>query len=180
MRTVREALIAFAAEARVDPEEYLRVRLGGCVGPTVPERYRRLVMEVVCRLPEDWDAHATWSVEASEEQNVRGYASALREEEAEGDIEESDQIWTVTLYPALLNRLSDAACQWVIAHELSHVASGLPTGSIVIGGKPHTRVKGTVDRYVEAPERNVCEDAADGRVLDWGFSMELDAFLRED
>jgi hypothetical protein len=183
MRNVREALIAFAAEAGVDPEqyeEYLGVYLAAHIAPEVPERYRRLVQEILWRLPEGWDERAEWSVDVSPEETPRGYASVRREEEGEGDTSDSIQLWVVTLYPALLDRLSDAACRWAIAHEFGHVASGLPTGSIVIDGKPHTRVKGTPDFYEEAPDKAMQEAAANQLAVKWGFSEEFAAFLRED
>ncbi len=57
--------------------------------------------------------------------------------------------YVITIYPSLLDRLSDSACRWVFAHECAHIASKLRSGSIVIGGKPYTRLCG--DEYVEAP-----------------------------
>ena len=88
------------------------------------------------------------------------------------------QTWEITLYPGLLNPLSDSACRWVIAHEFGHVASGLSTGSVVIGGHPFTRVKGAVDCYEEAPQQEH-EDAANTIALNWGFKTEEEAFLDE-
>ena len=100
-----------------------------------------------------------------------------REEEGEAEVE---QLWAVTLYPALLERLSDAACRWAIAHEFGHVASGLPMGSIVIKGKPMTKIKGTKDEYEEAPSKDDQEDVAEKIALEWGFSGELTTFLAEE
>ena len=48
----------------------------------------------------------------------------------------------------------------------------------MIGNKAYTRAGG--DLYVEAPAKNVHEDAADGIALDWGFDREIQAFLNED
>ncbi len=178
--TVLEGLKAYTEEMGVAPEDlpqveeaYLASRTAGILS----ERYRRLTQEVLCRLPWEWDVHCTWVIEESEKRSPQGYGSAHREEEGEGDCE---QFWVVTLYPAMLDRLSDAACRWVIAHELAHVASGLPTGSIVIRGKPHTRIKGTVDEYQETASKVVHEDTADEIALEWGFSEEMQALLAED
>lgn len=101
--------------------------------------------EVLWRLPDGWDQHAHWYVEVGEEGSPLGPGSARRREEEEDD--EGYQYWDVNLYPALLDRLSDPACRWVIAHELAHVASGIPTGSVVLGGRLYTRIKGTGDQY---------------------------------
>ena len=73
-------------------------------------------------------------------------------------------MWELWLYPPHLDRLSDAACRAVMAHEFAHVASGLPSGIIKIRGK----------RYSES------KDATDMIVLEWGFSEECQALLRED
>ena len=80
----------------------------------------------------------------------------------------------------LLNRLSDPACRYAIAHELGHVASGLPQGSILIEGKPHTKVKGTTDEYEEAPATEDQEDVAEKIAMEWGFTGELTTWLKED
>ncbi len=177
MGTVRDSLPRIAAQFGVDPDEYARFYLDRVIAPTAPERYRRLVADVLWRLPEDWDAARTWGVEFSDDPGPRGYASARREEEGEGEIE---QLWFVTLYPALLDRLSDAACRWVIAHELGHVASGLPHGSVLIEGKPYTKVKGTTDEYEEAPATEDQEDVASKIAMEWGFTGELTVWLKED
>lgn len=90
---------------------------------------------------------------------------------------EPDQGWIVTLYRRNLDTLSDAAVGWVIAHELAHVASGLQTGSIVVGGVPLTQTgRG---QYNPAPSQETHEDAADGIAFQWGFSNELQSYLTE-
>jgi hypothetical protein len=181
MRTVLEAWQNIAREAGANDEEtirsYVRVRLATHLDPSLPSRYARLTTEVLFRLPEGWDDKRTWSVTPGRKQSPKGYAYALREEEGEG---ETEQLWSMTLLPSLLDKLSDSAVHWVIAHEFGHIASGLPTGSLGIEGTAHTRVKGTVDRYEPAPEKAIHEDAADSIALSWGFSEELHAFLRED
>jgi len=178
--TVPEGLKAIAKEIGIDSEafpEFERVWIGSRINDSLPERYRRLTQEELYRLPWDWDRNCEWSVVGSDRRDPSGYGSVLRFEEGEGDY---IQEWEVTLYPAMLDLLSDGACRWVIAHELAHVASGIPTGSVVIDGKAATRIKGTVDQYQEAPSKAVHEDAADQIALEWGFSGEMQALVVED
>ena len=177
MTTHREALLRLAEESGTEPDEFLRVYLGSHFHPGVPERYRRLVADVLWRLPEAWDAAREWSVEISSETTPRGYASARHEE---GTEEETEQSWIVTLYPALLDQLSDAACRYVIAHEVGHVASGLTQGSIKIKGKWYSKIKGTRDQYEEASTSEDHEDVAEKIAIEWGFSSDLTTFLKED
>ncbi len=173
---VQESLIVIAENLGVDPAEYLRTWLGCHIDSDLPDRYQRLVTDVVLRLPEGWDVHAEWFVTVNWENSRHGYGSVLRLEEGEPD---TFQGWVVELYPALLDWISDAACRWVIAHEFAHVASGIPTGSMVIEGKKYTRIKGTVDQYQKTPSNHVSEDATDSIALGWGFSSDLQAFLKD-
>lgn len=180
MGTIREALVRRATEAGADSKEYLRLYLERHLAPTVPNRYRRLVADVLWQLPEGWDAHAEWSLHISLAPRPRRYGTALRVEQKQREDEGTGQRWVITFYPALLDRLSDAACRWVIAHQFGHVASGLPTGSIVIGGQPSPRVQGQSDKAVESPPKKAHEDAADRLGLKWGFSEERQEFLSEE
>jgi hypothetical protein len=68
----------------------------------------------------------------------------------------------------------------VPAHELGHIASGLPCGSLVIGGRPFTRVPGTRGEYREitAEERESMETKANAIARAWGFSSEEAAWRR--
>ncbi len=177
MGTVRDAWLNFAAESGIDPDEYVRVRLNEVIGPGVPDRYRYLVTDVLWRLPEGWDAARTWVVEVSDHPKPGAYASADRLEEFDGEIE---QLWTVTLYPALLDQLSDPACRYVIAHEFGHVASGLPVGSIMIKGKWFTKIKGTTDQYEKVPTSEDHEDVAEKIAMEWGFSGELTTLFKDE
>jgi len=179
-RTVQDALVAIAEEAGADSAEFLRTWTGSHINSSLPERYQRLVTEVVFRLPAEWDANVEWSAGLDLKQNPSCYGSALRQEETEEDYADAIQVWEISLYPNLLDRLSDAACRWMIAHEFGHVASGLPTGSITIAGIPLTRVRGAVDCYVEVPIKDDHEDAANGIALKWGFKTEREAFITED
>lgn len=152
------------------------------------ERMKRLCRDVLERLPPDWDDHRTFDIGESDDRpsprpGTVGYGSAGRDEEGESlqselppDVK-PEQCWRVTLYVKHLALLSDQAVRWVIAHELGHVASGLRTGSLVIGDIPVTRV--TADCYEPAPARNHHEDAADTIALGWGFTEELQRFLAE-
>jgi len=170
--------MARANSTGVGYETILAAYLGSRIDNSLPDRYRRLVEEVLLRLPEGWDERVEWSAEGSGEEHPPCYGSALRLEEDETD--GGMQLWEVTLYPALLDRLSDPACCWVIAHEFAHVASGLPVGSVLVGGKPLTRIKGTVDQYQEAATKTDSEVAADRIALEWGFDAERQVFPTED
>ena len=155
-RTVANQLREICEESGIAFEEFMETWLGTKLGPSVPPRYRRLLQEVALALPEAWDDHAEWGVEVGSDENPRGYACALADEEGAGELV---TMYTITIYPSLLDRLSDSACRWVFAHEFGHIASKLRQGSIVIKGRPYTKLEG--DQYVEAPPKNVHEDAAD-------------------
>ena len=158
------------------------------LAPDLSERMRRLCREVLDRIPPGFDENRTISIEESDEIPTppgggTGYASAGREEEGESfPFEmppgvEPEQIWVVRLYRRNLDTLSDAAVRWVIVHELAHVASGLRTGSIVVGGVPVTQT--APGQYEPAPSKETLEDTADRIALQWGFSDERQCFLSE-
>ena len=96
-------------------------------------RYYQLAEDVLNRLPEKWDWYRTYSFELSDwlPSVPGGYGSALREEQSETETEmiHSEQCWTITLYEQSLSGLADDAVKWVIAHELGHVAAGVPCAS---------------------------------------------------
>jgi hypothetical protein len=150
------------------------VRFLGKFEPLVPERYKRIAIEVASRLPEGWDEHAEWSVEVGSNEHPKGYASVMRDEEGAGD---TCTTYWIQIYPSLMDDLSDSACRWVFAHEFAHIASKLSMGSIVIKGEPYTRTHG--NEYVKASPENVHEDAADKIALNWGFDCELMSFLAD-
>lgn len=152
-----------AAEAGLITDAYIAHILPMYIAPNVPNcYYRRLVTEVLCRLRADWDAARTWQV-VSSEQTPRGYASAQHETEADGEIE---QLWIMTLYPSLMDRLSDTACLYVIAHEFGHIASGLSGASLVIEGIGYTPVKGTASQYDEAVSTDDQDDIVEKQALE--------------
>jgi hypothetical protein len=147
-------------------------------------RYRALFREVLDRLPNGWDDLRTFVFGI--EQGTPGYGCALRFEEGEDlardDIEgHGEPDWAVTLFPALLHRISDPAVRWVIAHELGHVASGCACG-IVIDGRPVTLIPGTTDQYREISpvEKDHNERLANAIARAWGFWEEERAFRAEE
>jgi peptidase M48-like protein len=162
------------------PEE---MKFEGCAG-TLSGRYRTLLREVVDRLPNGWDEPRTFT--CATEHGSPGYACALRFEEIEdmdpNDLEgHSEQVWAVTFYPELLDKFSDAAVRWVIAHELGHVASGCVCGAIVVDGRAMTRIPGTTDQYreIDAVEKDHNERLANAIARAWGFWSEEQAFRAE-
>ncbi len=166
-------------------EDVRRMKIESQLGGLTDERLRRLCREVLERLPVDWDEYREIAIEESDKTpshspcNV-GYASASRNEEGESllpDGIEPEQSWVVTLYRMHLDLLPEAAIRWVIAHELGHVASGLRTGSIVVGGVPVTQI--APGQYEPAVPKDQLEGAADSIALGWGFSQELQSFRAE-
>ena len=178
----------------LDPEENLeklkRDMITFLTGD-LSERIGRLCAEVLNRLPAEWDAYRTFDFLESEEVKYPGgkdtgrviYGTARREEEGEtfpAELpggEEPEQVWGVTLYIDPLCWLSDSAACWVIARALAHIASGLRTGSGVIGKVPITQTQ--PGQYEPAPPKDRHEDAADTIAMNWGFTKELQAFLSE-
>ena len=65
-----------AAEASMTTDAYIAEILPMYFGPDVPNRYQRLVSEVLSRLPATWDAARSWQLVVSSEQIPRGYGSA--------------------------------------------------------------------------------------------------------
>lgn len=166
-----------------EPEDdLLSLQLSGL--STLSPRYQRLVREVYERIPNAdrvFD-YRTIAIEESGERSPKGYACVLREEECETLPSEVDfppnQIWMMTLFPSLLDRLSDAAARWALAHEFAHIASGLRGGSFRIDGVRYTQQ--SPDVYVPAPSDDIQEDSAEQLALEWGFDSELQAWLLED
>lgn len=154
-------------------------------------RYYDLAREVLTRLPERWDLYRTYTfqVEASPPpRHGDRYADSYREgedDETRHTILESreEQMWVITLYEKPLSSLSDAAVKSVIAHELGHVASGMPCGSVVIEGIPYTKAgaPGGEEFYrpITPEERNAGEKIADAITRAWGFWEEEEAWFEE-
>ena len=146
-------------------------------------RYRDLARGVLERLPQGWDDNRTYSIEVpTEEPPMPGVcASAQRIEELESETPDSEQCWIVKLYDQKLSGLSDAAIKWIIAHELGHVKSGLPCGSISIAGMGLTKVDAEPGQYrlIMPKEKDNHEVVADLIARDWGFTAEEKICLDE-
>jgi hypothetical protein len=153
----------------------------------LPGRYREIVAGVLARLPDGWDYYRTVSFAVLETKPERGYASCLREEALESSDDapaiegHHEQCWTVSLYTPWLDRMSEAAVAWVVAHELGHVASGMACGELVLGGRPFTRIVDSDDQYREITpaEKDAGEKIADAIARAWGFWIEEEAFEEE-
>lgn len=152
---------------------------GGLTG-----RYRTLVREVLQRLPSGWDQSRTFTFEIG--RGSPGYGCAFRFDEVEDlDLNDlkghSQELWAVTLYPALLDKLAAPAVRWVIAHELGHVASGYMCG-VDIDGRPMTRIPGMTDEYREISpiETYHNERVANAIARAWGFWGDEAIFQDED
>jgi hypothetical protein len=136
------------------------------VGDLPPGRYRDLVRQVLQRLPGGWDEYRSFSIDLSPKRAEHCYAESVLESETWGEAaldlqRQQEQVWTVTLYPHSLDQMPDAAVMHVIAHELGHVASGMPC-----------HVAGSdLDRY-----RAAGEELADAIAREWGFRAEENAY----
>ena len=146
----------------------------GAIAPNVPERYRHLVEEVLRRLPPGWAGDETLSVVSSDDPAPLGFACVVYERAA--------RAWgeVVTLYPALLDRLSEAACRWVIAHEFGHVAARLPQlgrlagrACLYVGGRWR------ISRADPKRLKDLYEEAANHLAVTWGFEKDWDTFEGE-
>jgi hypothetical protein len=150
-----------------------------CNAPMRESRYYQLTQAVLKRLPENWDLYRTYSFELSEslpfKPGVGASAQRLEESETAPDMIRSEQCWVITIYEQTLSTLSDDAVKWVIAHELGHVASGLPCGSLTIGRTHFTRIGGDTYRPITADEKEMHEFVADAIARAWGFWDEEEA-----
>ena len=142
-------------------------------------RYYQLAQAVLKHLPENWDLYRTYSFELSEslpfEPGIGASAQRLEELETAPDMIRSEQCWVITIYDQTLSTFSDDAVKWVIAHELGHVASGLPCGSLAIGRTHFTRIEGDTYRPITADEKEMHEFVADAIARAWGFWDEEEA-----
>jgi hypothetical protein len=153
LRSVGQALEAFAEEHDVPAAEVITAQLEDHLEPSLPPRYRRLAAEVLLRLPDGWDSHAHWTMGAGDiPSEVDIYEAGARR--LEGDLL---QRWDVRLVPQMLDKYPDAAIRWVIAHELAHVATGLPSDPLEC-------------------DDALCEDRADHLAALWGFQEDRDAY----
>lgn len=98
-------------------------------------RYRDLFVAVLQRLPDSWDDFREYSFHLSEQKPEEGYACSALEAITPGSLPPAGhrhQIWVVTLFTPWLDRLSDEAVSWVIAHELGHVCCGMKCGQFSV------------------------------------------------
>lgn len=79
-------------------------------------------------------------------------------------------------YDQTLSKLPDDAVKWVIAHELGHVASGVPCGSLAVGKILLTKIEGDTYRPITADEKEMHEFVADAIARAWGFWDEEEAW----
>ena len=141
-------------------------RLGSALS-LLSERYRQLAIEVLLRLPENWDSHVSdWAVTEGTQDDIPDYsgiridrflACALMLDPEE---EEDFQEWHIILATDALHNLSDAAVRAVIVHEFGHIACGIPPAYGV---------------YHES----VSDDRADTMAGWWGFGPELEKLTEE-
>ncbi len=180
MRTVREALQDLAIAQRISPDRFAAFERGWLndrIDLCVPERYRRLARDVIYRFPEGWDGEVEWYLRSRAPAGAPGYGSVLTLEQEKAE-EHGPLNWLVVLYVTLLDQLSDPACRWIIAHLLAHLARNLTPP----GKEPFASARSSEPADPSPPGdagAESGEDAADRLALDWGFSEELLAFLRE-
>jgi hypothetical protein len=138
----------------------------------VPGRYRRLVLEVVKRLPPDWAGSLSVSVKVDLATTPHGFANVHTDPKKSAAV--------ITLFPSLLDTLSDSACSFVLAHECGHVRPVLPPRAL-IGSVECLYVEGRWRRTKADTARltDLYEDAANILADRWGFTAERDAFERE-
>jgi len=151
-------------------------------------RFRRLVAEVLTRIPRDWDfepaflPQVEWTIELSDlekivespslpGQIVSAYATAI----SPPDLSYPNvQVWEVTLHRSALDELSDSAARWVIAHEFAHMALRRPSAEKVAGMRV-VRSDKDVSEVTSSYFRHG-ENDADRLAIDWGFQEEKRAF----
>lgn len=151
----------------------------------LPQRYRRLVGGVLHRLPHDWLGERSigrreieWAVVVSDDIHIthRGcvvLASAARERF------ETLQYWTITLFPHVLDELSDRAVLWVIAHEFGHIVARVSPEIARPQGIFVPLFDMDCDEFDDVAVSQLGERCADAYALGWGFLEEKAAYDRE-
>lgn len=123
-------------------------------------------------MPEGWDRGIEWSVDVGDEpEEPEGLA--CMDPTAPGPC-------IVRLFPSRMDRFSDAACRWIIAHEFGHLAPVL-SFRVTIEGQPCLFIDGVWRRSLASSERleDLYEEAADRGAWEWGFHAECEAFAAE-
>lgn len=168
---------------RSNESELRRLRIESPIASLEGTRYYELAREVLERLPDGWDYCREYDLEVSESPPPKAdiFAGALRLEDNETspDDPRGEQVWTVTLFDQQLVDLPGPAIKWVIAHELGHVASGLPCGSFARGSIAYTRTSENIYRAITKNERELGEVVADAIARAWGFWEEEQALVKE-
>jgi len=161
--------------------ELRRLRIETSIAPLKGSRYYELARQVLERLPDGWDYYREYVLQVSESppQKAGGLAASLRLEENETSPDDpwGEQVWEVTLYHKQLFDLPDPAIKWVIDHELGHVASGVPCGSLTAGSIAYTRTSENIYRPITKDEREAGEFVADAIARAWGWWEEEQTFV---
>jgi hypothetical protein len=152
----------------------------------LPQRYRRLVREVLRRVPQGWlggertsdGPDIEWAIGVSEDIHIT-LRGCIVVASATNDTFETIQCWTLMLYRRVLDELSDMAVLWVIAHEFGYVAARISSGFATGEGQPSAGTDTESDEFDPAHIREIRERRADAYAIGWGFSEEKAAYDRE-
>src|ERR1039458_4735891 len=168
--TVEDDLRNIAKNQGWTYEEAADEQFSEMVGPSVPDRFRRLVLEVALRLPASWEySPAMWRVEADWEQNPPNcYAFVDWNDERGLRYHE----YVIKIRPSAMGRFSDAACRWILAQRFAYIALKLlPPLSKV-------NVRSEVGGYVgPMSDEQACAKITETIALWWGFERERTAYL---
>jgi len=175
-------------------QEGRRIKIERAITFLQGTRYFGLAKDVLEKLPSDWDnpREYVFHVVDTPPPNPDGLGCSRLQNEEEWTTEpvglqgHEEQVWDVTLYASRLDQFSDGAVKWVIAHELGHVASGLPCGTIVIGRVALTKSLGATNyegqkvyQSITQKDQDFMERAANLIARAWGFWEEEKTFYEE-
>ena len=167
--TMENQLLDVAGDLGWSFEEAVNERLSEMIGPSVPERFRRLVREVLLRLPGSWDySYATWRVEADGERIPPTHFPPLGWKEVR-DICYPEYVIKIT--PSEMAGWSDEACSWTLAQSFAYIAFKLLLRLSEDGGAGES----LFSRSDEQAHAEITRTIA----LWWGFESELKAYEKE-
>jgi hypothetical protein len=149
--------------AAVDLHHYFHNQMVGTLSP----RYRRLVQEVLRRLPLGWNKGWIVRMEESKETSCWIFGRLHYLQVAVINEGRSASAWVLSLCTPHLDSLSDDAVRWILAYGFGNVAACPPPRLVFAGA----RIKSV--RQPKAHER------AEAQALDWGFSEERRTFEKE-